>query len=248
MQLIPSIDLRRGKVVRLEQGRDDRSTIYAGDPVEVLTRFQEAGAERVHIVDLDAAFGETRQCSVLARLLQSVKREKLQLGGGMRTESAIRDALDSGFDRVVVGSMAVREPARLARNSVDFPGRLIPALEFAGGALRVGGWRETSVLCLAEVLQELLPFTRHFPAVLVTDIAHDGMLTGPNLELAVSIARESGIPAIVSGGVASLADVAAAASLAEVSGLIVGRSYYEGRIDLRVAIDLARSRASAGVA
>ena len=119
MQLIPSIDLRRGQVVRLAQGRDAEATVYAVDPLEVLARFQAAGVERVHIVDLDAAFGEPRQEAALAKLLRSAKREKLQLGGGLRTADLLRAALESGFDRVVVGSMVVRDPAELRARSAN---------------------------------------------------------------------------------------------------------------------------------
>ncbi len=115
VQLIPSIDLRRGKVVRLAQGRDERATVYADDPVEVLRQFQDAGAERVHIVDLDAAFGEPRQSALLARVVVAAKGEKLQLGGGLRSGDLLRAALDSGFDRVVAGSMVVRDPAAFGR-------------------------------------------------------------------------------------------------------------------------------------
>ncbi len=241
MQLIPSIDLRRGKVVRLAQGRDERATIYADDPVEVLRQFQDAGAERVHIVDLDAAFGEPRQVRVLTKLLLAAKREKLQLGGGLRTVDLLRAALESGFDRVVVGSMVVREPAAFTRAAAALPGRLIPALELADGELRASGWSEGTALRLEEVLRELLPFTGLFSEALVTDIARDGMLSGPNLELAASVARALGIQAIVSGGVAGPDDVVAAAARPELSGLIVGRAYYEGRIDLRAACDTVRA-------
>ena len=121
MQLIPSIDLRRGKVVRLAQGRDERATVYADDPIEVLRQFQDAGAERIHIVDLDAAFGEPRQEAALAKLLRSAKREKLQLGGGLRTADLLLGVLESGFDRAVVGSMVVRDPAAFGRAAARPP-------------------------------------------------------------------------------------------------------------------------------
>jgi phosphoribosylformimino-5-aminoimidazole carboxamide ribotide isomerase len=241
VQLIPSIDLRQGKVVRLAQGRDDRATVYADDPLEVLERFQAAGAERIHIVDLDAAFGEPRQEAALARLLRTAGREKLQLGGGLRSIDLLRDALDSGFDRVVVGSMAVREPAAFARAAEAFPGRLIPALEFADGGLRSGGWTQGEAMPLAALIRHLLTLTGLFSETLVTDISRDGMLTGPNLDLAVDVARRLGISAIVSGGVAGMEDLSAAASRPELSGLIVGRAYYEGRIDLRSALDTLRA-------
>ncbi len=235
MQLIPSIDLRRGKVVRLAQGRDAQATVYADDPLEVLAQFQRAGAERVHIVDLDAAFGEPRQEIVLRNLLRAAKSEKLQLGGGLRTGDLLRDALASGFDRVVVGSMVVREPADFGRAAEGLPGRLIPAFEFERGELRSGGWNEGGELAFKELVRELLPFTGLFLEALVTDIARDGMLTGPNLDLASDVARRLGVRAIVSGGVASIDDLVAASARPELSGVVVGRAYYEGRIDLETA-------------
>lgn len=244
MHLIPSIDLRRGKVVRLEQGRDELATVYADDPVVVLRQLQDAGAERVHIVDLDAAFGELRQEAALAKLLRSAKREKLQLGGGLRTADLLRAALESGFDRAVVGSMVVRDPAAFGRAAEQFPGRLIPALEFANGDLRSGGWSEGTVLGFEEVLKQLLPFTDVLFETLVTDIARDGMLCGPNLDLAVSVARALGVQAIVSGGVSGTGDVVAAAAHPELSGVIVGRAFYEGRIDLPSALEALRGARS----
>jgi phosphoribosylformimino-5-aminoimidazole carboxamide ribotide isomerase len=241
VQLIPSIDLRRGKVVRLAQGRDARATVYADDPLEVLAQFQAAGAERVHVVDLDAAFGEPRQEVVLRNLVRAVKREKLQLGGGLRNGDLLRAALESGFDRVVVGSMVVREPAAFGCAAELLPGKLIPAFEFEAGELRAGGWNDGSGLDFGHVLRLLLPFTGLFFEALVTDIARDGMLTGPNFELASDVARRLGVPTIVSGGVASPDDLLAAAARPEFSGLIVGRAYYEGRLDLKEGFESLRA-------
>ena len=246
MQLIPSIDLRRGKVVRLAQGRDESAMVYAEDPLEVLAQFQAAGAERVHIVDLDAAFGGPRQTAVLARVVAAAKGEKLQLGGGLRSGDLLRSALDSGFDRAVAGSMVVRDPAAFGRAVEECPGRLIPALEFKAGELRAGGWSQGSGLDLEVVLRELLPFTGLFFEALVTDITRDGMLSGPNIDLAVSVARALGVQAIVSGGVAGSGDVVAAAVHSELSAVIVGRAFYDGRIDLLSALEALRS-ARAGV-
>lgn len=241
MQLIPSIDLRRGKVVRLAQGRDERATVYADDPLEVLAQFQQAGAERVHIVDLDAAFGGPRQAALLERLAAAAKGEKLQLGGGLRNADLLRSALDSGFDRVVVGSMVVREPAAFGRAAAKMPGRLIPALEFADGELRAGGWSEGTALRQEELMGELLPFTGLFLETLVTDISRDGMLCGPNLNLALKVSRALGVRAIVSGGLSGTADVVAAAEHPELSGIVAGRAFYDGRIDLPAAFAALRA-------
>jgi phosphoribosylformimino-5-aminoimidazole carboxamide ribotide isomerase len=241
VQLIPSIDLRHGKVVRLAQGRDERATVYGDDPLEVLAQFQDAGAARVHIVDLDAAFGEARQTALLARVVAAAKGEKLQLGGGLRSGDLLRAALESGFEWAVVGSMTVENPEAFGTCAAAFPGRLIPALEVENGELRSAGWRTGAGLGLEEMLRRLTPFTGLFFETLVTDIARDGMLSGPNLDLAVNVARALGVQAIVSGGVSGTADLAAAAAHPELSGVIVGRAFYEGRIDLPSAFQELRS-------
>ena len=241
MQLIPSIDLRRGKVVRLAQGRDESATVYADDPLDVLAQFQDAGAERVHVIDLDAAFGEPPQSTVLARVVAAAKGEKLQLGGGLRSGDLLRAALESGFEWAVVGSMAVESPEAFGVCAAAHPGRLIPALEAKNGELRRAGWRAGAGLGLAEMLRRLSPFAGLFFETLVTDIARDGMLSGPNLDLAVSVARALGVQAIVSGGVSGFEDVAAAAAHPELSGVIVGRAFYEGRLDLPGALETLRA-------
>jgi phosphoribosylformimino-5-aminoimidazole carboxamide ribotide isomerase len=242
VELIPSIDLRHGKVVRLERGRRDRETVYLDDPVEVLRRFQDAGASWVHVVDLDAAFGESRQRSALASIVAARRGERLEQGGGLRTAEDVADALDSGFDRVVLGSLPARQPDLFADLARRFPGRLIPAWEVENGELRVGGWESTTPLHREPWSAVLMDLATQLPAVLVTDIARDGMLCGSNVELAVEVARATGIPAIVSGGVASLVDVERAAAFPEIAGLIVGKAYYEGTFDLARGLEIARRR------
>lgn len=247
MELIPSIDLRRGRVVRLTQGRWDRETVYFEEPLEALARFQAAGAERVHIVDLDAAFGEPRQRTALARLVAGAKREQLQTGGGLRTEDDVADALGSGFDRVVLASLPAQQPERFAALAKRFAGRLIPAWEVAGGELRIAGWQSTNPLHRTLFSAALRALTPLLPAILVTDIDRDGTLSGANVELAVAVARAVALPALVSGGVAAVEDVEVAAARPEIAGLIVGRAFYEGRIDLRQAIQAARAARGAAV-
>lgn len=246
MELIPSIDLRRGKVVRLEKGRRDRETVYFDDPLEALALFQVAGATLVHIVDLDAAFGEPRQRAALERLAKARKSEKLEQGGGLRNAEDVTDALALGYDRVVLGSLPLKQPELFAELAKRFPGRLIPAWETELGELRIGGWETTTPIHWKLFAARLCDLAESLPAVLVTDIGRDGMLSGSNVDLAVEVARETGVPAIVSGGVASLDDVERAAAHPEIAGLIVGRAFYEGRFDLARAIELARG-ARAGV-
>jgi phosphoribosylformimino-5-aminoimidazole carboxamide ribotide isomerase len=237
--------------VRLRQGDDARATEYAGDPLAVAAGFAAAGVRRIHVVDLDAALGEPPQRELVARLAAALAaggarvgmhsgagavraQVGVQLGGGLRGRAAVEWALGAGCERVVLGSLAARDPVAFAELARAFPGRVLPALEVAGGEVRVAGWKEAAGSSLDEVCRSLrgLPC----PAVLVTDVERDGMLSGPNLDLALRIAAATGLPALLSGGVRSLADLAAAAARPEIAGAILGRALYEGRIDLAAAL------------
>ena len=236
MQLLPAIDLRRGRVVRLRHGDDAQATTYADDPLAVAAGFFAAGARRIHVVDLDAAFGEAPQRAVLSRLaaLAAGAGAGVQLGGGLRDRAAVEWALAAGCERVVIGSLAARDPALFAELARAFPGRLVPAVESAAGTLRVAGWRQSAAGSLEDFCAALrgLPC----PAALVTDIERDGTLAGPNLDLARRVAAASGLPALLSGGIRSLADLAAAAEIPAIDGAILGRALYERRIDLAAAL------------
>jgi imidazole glycerol-phosphate synthase subunit HisF len=258
MDLLPAIDLRHGRVVRLRQGDDSRTTEYASDPLAVAAAFAAAGARRIHVVDLDAALGEPPQRALIARLAAALAagidgegssaartggaRVGVQLGGGLRDRAAVEWALAAGCERVVLGSLPARDPAAFGELARAFPGRTVPALEVAGGEARVAGWTQAAGMPLDEICARLrgLPC----PAVLVTDVERDGMLCGPNLDLARRIAAATGLPALLSGGVRSLADLAAAAALPEIAGAVLGRALYEGRIDLAAALALTRGSAS----
>jgi cyclase len=250
MDLLPAIDLRHGRVVRLRQGDDSRATEYAAEPLAVAAAFAAAGARRIHVVDLDAALGEPPQRPLIERLAAALAagvdgdgdgggaRVGVQLGGGLRDRAAVEWALAAGCERVVLGSLAARDPAAFGELARAFPGRTVPALEVAGGEVRVAGWTQAAGISLDDICARLrgLPC----PAVLVTDVERDGMLCGPNLELARRIAAATGLPALLSGGVRSLADLAAAAALPEIAGAVLGRALYEGRIDLAAALELGR--------
>jgi cyclase len=250
MELLPAIDLRRGRVVRLRQGDDSRATEYASDPLAVAAGFAAAGVRRIHVVDLDAALGEPPQRQLVARLAAALaaggnsgrSRVGVQLGGGLRGRAAVEWALGAGCERVVLGSLAARDPAAFAELARAFPGRVLPALEVVGGEVRVAGWTEAAGSSLDELCGRLrgLPC----PAVLVTDVERDGMLSGPNLDLALRIAAATGLPALLSGGVRSLADLAAAAARPEIAGAVLGRALYERQIDLAAALALCAGEAA----
>jgi phosphoribosylformimino-5-aminoimidazole carboxamide ribotide isomerase len=235
VELIPAIDLREGRVVRLEQGDDRRRRVYDLDPVDVLRRYADAGVGRVHVVDLDAALGGAPQRQLIEGLLAVDGVPRIQLGGGLRDAAAVEWAFDAGCERVVLTSLLVRDFPLFAELVERFPRRLVPALDCAGGVLQAAGWTEAVAGGLEELMERLLPLP--LPAVLVTDVERDGTLRGPNLELACAVARGTGAPALLSGGVASLADLETAARAPEVAGAIVGRALLDGRIDLAAAIE-----------
>lgn len=264
MELLPAIDLRGGRVVRLLRGDDTRRTDYSDRPREVLEGFARAGARWVHAVDLDAAFGETPQRRAVEALAASAKDAgvRFQLGGGIRDGATMEWALAAGCERVVVGSLVARDLSGFAALARRWRGRLVPALDVApdpgpnrapdgdrgpargregaalDGTVRVAGWREGAGVPLPELCAGLrgLPC----PAVLVTDVSRDGALEGPNLQLARAVAEASGLPALLSGGIASLDDLVRAAATPGIGGAVVGRALYEGRFGLEDALAACR--------
>lgn len=227
MDLIPAIDLRGGEVVRLVKGDDGRRTRYGLDPRQVLADFAASGVGRVHLVDLDAAFGEAPQRRLIAELVAAAGDLKIELGGGLRDRQAVDWALcEAGCERVVLGSLAARDFAAFAAIVAAHPGRIVPAIEVAAGALRVAGWTRDAPIGVDELCGRLRGLA--CPAALVTDVERDGTLAGPNLELARRVHRLSGLPVLASGGVRSLDDLRAAAEVAGVAGAIVGKALYEG--------------------
>lgn len=232
MELIPAIDLRHGRAVRLRQGDDARATIYGDDPVALLESYARAGVARVHVVDLDAALGEVPQRELIGRMAKTGAR--IQLGGGLRDRGAIDWALAAGCDRVVIGSLVARDVEAFRALALKRPGRLVPALDVARGEVRIAGWKEGASRSLGELCGRLMGLP--CPVVLVTDVERDGMMTGPNLDLALRVAHTSGLPALLSGGVHALADLEAASRHAEIAGAIVGRALYEGAFTLEEAL------------
>lgn len=238
MRLIPAIDLRHGEVVRLVQGDDGRRKSYALDPRVVLRGYAEAGCKLVHVVDLDAAFGEAPQRDLVVEL--AAGETKIELGGGLHDIDAVAWALDAGCRRVVMGSIVARDFDAFEMIARAFPERVVPALEVAAGKLRIAGWTEEAQGSLEEIGGRLggLPC----PAVLVTDVERDGTLKGPNLELAQQLARLTGIPALLSGGVHSLDDLRAAARIPEIAAAIIGKALYEERFTVSEALAACEGR------
>ena len=234
VQLLPAIDLRGGQVVRLERGDDERRTVYDADPGNVLRRYREAGVARIHVVDLDAAFGGPLQRGVVRELARRAVGGGIQLGGGLRDREAVEWAFAAGCERAVVTSLIVRDFDVFADLCREHPGRMVAALDIDGGEVRLAGWTESADRSPAALCAELadLPVA----AVLVTDISRDGMMQGPNIDLACRIGDLAGTPAILSGGVRSAADLEAAARRSEIEAAIVGRALYDGSLSLDEAI------------
>jgi phosphoribosylformimino-5-aminoimidazole carboxamide ribotide isomerase len=235
-ELLPAVDLRRGRAVRLRQGDASRETVYAEDPLAVLGTYSSLGVRRVHVVDLDAAFGEPPQRELIRKL---AARMPVQLGGGLRDRDAVLWALDAGCDRAVVGSLAARDPERFCELAGELPAKLVPALDVEKGEVRVAGWTEGARRSLADLCAALKGAP--CPAVLVTDVERDGMLTGPNFELTVQVARDSGLPALLSGGVRRLEDLMKARKIPEIAGVIVGRAIYERAFTVSEALGVFKS-------
>jgi phosphoribosylformimino-5-aminoimidazole carboxamide ribotide isomerase len=237
IELYPAIDLRDGQVVRLRQGDYDDQTTYGDDPVAVAMMFADAGATWIHVVDLDAArSGSPLNRPVVAAIAAAVAgRSRVQTGGGVRSVLDARALADAGVARVVMGSAAVAQPLLVEQTS-----RLIPVavgLDHRAGEVAVHGWTEGSGVQLADALG-------WFPtaaAFVITDIARDGMLSGPDVVGLAAAAGATTIPIIASGGVATLADLAALRAVPGVAGVITGKALYEGRFTVAEALEeLAR--------
>ena len=234
MDLFPAIDLRDGAVVRLERGDDDRRSVYERRPVAALERYAEAGARWTHVVDLDAAFGLAPQ-RALVEELAAAGGPSLQVGGGLRDRASIEWAVSAGAARAVVGSLVARDPETFAELAWRSSGSSGPGSRRGRGQ---GAHRRLDGVGLSLSLAELCRRLRDLPcpAVLGTDVERDGLLGGPNLELARRLAGETGIPSLVSGGVRDLDDVRAAAEVPGVGGVVVGKALYEGALDLAEAL------------
>lgn len=237
MDLFPAIDIRHGRVVRLSQGEATRQTVYGDDPVEVAERFADDGASWIHVVDLDRAFGVGDNLPVVRRIVaQTGWRLRLQLGGGLRTLDLIRRGLEQGVNRVVIGTAAAIDPAVVpAAIGAEGSDRIVVGIDARDGRVAIRGWTETSDLTADALAARIVEEGAR--TVVYTDIARDGMLTGPDLDGARRL-QGLGVAVIASGGVAALDDIRAARA-AGLAGAIVGRALYEGRFQLPEALAAA---------
>jgi phosphoribosylformimino-5-aminoimidazole carboxamide ribotide isomerase len=238
--VIPAVDLRGGRCVRLREGRADAETVFSDDPVAMAEHWVAAGAERLHVVDLDGAFaGAPRQTALIARIVEAVRPVPVEAGGGLRDLAAVETVLTAGVVWVVVGTRAAVDAAFLAEAGRRFPERLIVAADARGDRVAIRGWTETGELTVVEVGQR----AREAGAValLYTDVSRDGTELGPNVDATGALARAVCLPVLASGGVGTIDDLVRLAGVPGVVGTVVGRALYTGAISLPDALAAVRA-------
>jgi phosphoribosylformimino-5-aminoimidazole carboxamide ribotide isomerase len=242
--LYPAIDLKGGACVRLVRGEMASATVFNDDPAAQARNFAQVGFGWLHVVDLDGAFAGRSMNGDAVRAIRRAVDLKIQLGGGIRDRAAIDRWLDLGIDRIVLGTVALRDPALVRRAAADYPGRVAVAIDSRDGQVAVEGWAETSEI-------DAVALARRFAdagvaAIVYTDIARDGALSGVDAAEVAAFARRIGMPVIASGGIAALADIAALAAHAAdgIAGAICGRALYDGRIAPAAALRLASGEAA----
>ncbi|ADE13275.1 phosphoribosylformimino-5-aminoimidazole carboxamide ribotide isomerase [Nitrosococcus halophilus Nc 4] len=241
MLLIPAIDLKGGKCVRLRQGRMEDDTVFSDDPVAMALHWAEAGIERLHLVDLDGAFaGQPVNADIIYNIAQALPDMDIQVGGGIRDGDTIQTYLDAGVRYVIIGTKAINTPHFVADACLEFPGHVILGLDAREGKIAINGWSKLS-------RHNVVDIARHFEkdgveAIIYTDIQRDGMMKGVNIEATRELAEAVNIPVIASGGVSSLADIEALYRHEQdgIAGAIIGRALYEGQIQLTEALALVK--------
>jgi phosphoribosylformimino-5-aminoimidazole carboxamide ribotide isomerase len=238
MILYPAIDLKDGQCVRLRQGLMSEATVFGDDPAAQALEFEQAGFRYLHVVDLNGAFeGEPVNAAAVRSILGAIAIP-MQLGGGIRRMTQIEAWLDAGVTRVILGTVAVRDPALVREAAAKWPGRVVVGIDAKDGRVAIEGWAETSELTAAELARRFED--AGVAAIIYTDIARDGLLTGLNLDATAALAREVSIPVIASGGLASIADIEQLMQpqYAMLGGAIAGRALYDGRLDATSALAL----------
>jgi len=240
MTIYPAIDILGGKAVRLRQGRASEATVY-GEPVAMAEKWVAAGAEWLHVVDLDGAFqGEPKNLTLLRAMAAAVPNAKIQVGGGIRSMPILERLLGAGIRRVILGTAAVQDQTFVKRALADQPDNVAIGIDARDGNVQVSGWTEDSEIGAIELAQRLEGFGAC--RVIYTDISRDGVLEGPNVEAVKEMLDHTQLSVIASGGVSSVADVRHLAELehSRLDGVIIGKALYEGRIQIEEAIANAR--------
>lgn len=238
LNLYPAIDLKNGECVRLQQGDMARVTVFNSDPAAQAKAWEDAGFQYLHLVDLDGAFaGKPANVAAVKAIRQAI-RLPIQLGGGIRDEATIESWLDAGISRVILGTIAVRNPELVRRAAKRWPGRVVVGIDARSGRVAVEGWAEASDLDAIDLAKKFVD--AGVAAIVYTDIDRDGLLKGVNVTATAAMARAVPIPVIASGGLAGIEDLVAlkheAANGAAIDGAILGRALYDGRIDPAAAL------------
>lgn len=237
MEIWPAIDLRGGKCVRLKQGDFARETVFGEDPAAMARHWVSQGAECLHLVDLDGArTGSPANLASVSAIVRAVE-VPCELGGGVRTEQAMRELLDLGVERLVVGTKAIQQPEWFRQMCRKFPGQLVLGIDARDGRVATHGWLQTSEIQATELARQFEG--EPIAAIVYTDIATDGMMSGPNVPAMAAMQAAVRLPVVASGGVTTVDDVARLAE-AGLSGCIIGRALYEGTISLPEAIDAGK--------
>lgn len=241
MIVIPAIDIKEGKCVRLREGRMSEETIFSDDPSSVAIKWFEEGAEFIHIVDLDGAIkGKPTNKKMILSIIKTLPGKSVQLGGGIRSYEEAKIYLESGVERIVIGTKAVTDPNLVSKICSEFPERVVLAVDVLDGYVKTQGWVEETAIKPKDLLRRY----NHYPfaAVVYTDISRDGMMSGVNIEATFDFASDSKFPVIASGGVSSLEQIKSLSEVSNqvsISGVICGRSLYEGAFTLKEAIETA---------
>ncbi len=246
MELIPAIDLKEGKCVRLRQGRMEDETVFSDNPLEMAARWVDAGASRLHLIDLDGAFaGSPKNHEVIRQICARFPDLPVEVGGGIRSAETVAAYLDDGVQYAIIGTRAVNEPHFINDLCLQFPGHIIVGLDARDGKVAIDGWSKLSH-------HDVIDMARHFEndgvaAIIYTDISKDGMMQGVNIESTVALAQSVRIPVIASGGVTDIEDIRRLCEVQEegITGVVIGRALYEGTLDLAEAEALAASYRSA---
>jgi phosphoribosylformimino-5-aminoimidazole carboxamide ribotide isomerase len=239
--VFPAIDLKAGQVVRLAEGDMNRATVYGDDPAHQATLFAAAGAQHLHVVDLDGAFAGESVNGAAVRAIVAAFPGHVQLGGGIRTPESVAAWFDLGVARVVIGTAALENPGFVRDMARDYPGGIVVAVDARDGMVATKGWADVSTVSATDLARRFED--AGVAAVLFTDVGRDGLLKGCNVEATVDLARAVDIPVIASGGVAGIADIHVLALHARdgIEGVITGRALYDGRLDLAAALAVAEA-------
>lgn len=240
MLIIPAIDLKEGKCVRLEQGLMDKATVYSDDPATTAKHWELQGAEILHVVDLDGAFAGVPKNLDAIKAIRAAIKIPIEVGGGIRDLSTIRSLVSIGIDRIILGTAAIENPSFVQEACRVFPDRIIVGIDAKEGLVAIKGWAEVTKVQAIDLAQQMQE--HGVIAIIYTDIKRDGMLSGPNIEATQALAKALHIPVIASGGVHTMKDIEdlLAVRRSGVSGVITGKAIYSGSLNLKEAITFVK--------